>query len=122
MFLITSLLLYIYFDLFTALSLYRNHLLKTRLVTITETVRMGLRRPRPRGKSELGKWGKRGGRPMKQDRNVLVRLERLPTAGESQAKRAGLLGASNGIARGRRPNKVEREAAPSRRDGRGPSL
>ena len=59
---------------------------------------------------------------MKLGQNALVGLERLPTAGESQAKRAGLLGASNGIARGRRPNKVEREAAPSRRDGRGASL
>ena len=47
---------------------------------------------------------------MKQDQNCLVRLERLPTAGESQAERAGLLGASTRIGRAVVPNKVEREA------------
>ena len=48
---------------------------------------------------------------MKLDQNALVRLERLLTAGESQAEGAGLLGVSVRMNReGRGSNEVAREA------------
>jgi len=54
----------------------------------------GLARAKAYSKAELRKWGERGGRPAKLDRNGILKLKRLLQAGHSKAECARAPGVS----------------------------
>jgi len=64
-------------------------------MTVAEMARMGgLARAKGYTKAQLRKWGEKGGRPAKLDRNALAQLEALLHRGKSQAECAKVLGVS----------------------------
>jgi hypothetical protein len=64
-------------------------------MTVAEMARMGgLARAKAHSRTEIRRWGKRGGRPVLLDRKALARLQNLVSAGKSQAECAAILGVS----------------------------
>jgi hypothetical protein len=64
-------------------------------MTVAEMARMGgLARAKAHSKAQLRKWGKEGGRPVLLDRKALARLQKLLSAGKSQAACTTVLGVS----------------------------
>ncbi len=51
-------------------------------------------RAKAHSRAEIRRWGKRGGRPVLLDRKALARLQKLLSAGKSQAVCATVLGVS----------------------------
>jgi DNA invertase Pin-like site-specific DNA recombinase len=64
-------------------------------LTVREMASRGGRaRAKAHSKAQLRKWGKEGGRPVSLDRKALARVQRLLSAGKSQAVCATVLGVS----------------------------
>ena len=64
-------------------------------LTVREMASMGGRaRAKAHSRAEIRRWGKRGGRPVLLDRKALARLQKLLSAGKSQAECAAILGVS----------------------------
>ena len=64
-------------------------------MTVAEMARMGgLARAKGYSKTQLKKWGKKGGRPASLDRKALSRLKTLLAQKKSQAECAKVLGVS----------------------------
>ena len=54
----------------------------------------GRARAKAYNKAQLRVWGEQGGRPVALERKALARLQKLPSAGKSQAECATILGVS----------------------------